>query len=211
MSAVRTIAILMAVVSLIPRSAAQPEEGARLLEWARSRFEAVGLTYPTVRVVFHGGLADCEQRVGKYDASTSTVHLCRLQKRDVLHEFSHAWADQEMTDDERLRFQRFRGLETWGSPDVEWSERATEHAAEVLTWALMDENLLVRWVSDEPGTDRLLTIPGSSHEELVEAFAVLTGLTPDERLHDRPRASPITFSPELARATGGLKRTQPSP
>lgn len=196
----RTFAVILTVISIVPPSPnAGSEQQRALLEWAQSRFEAVGLTYPTVRVVFHDGLTECDQRIGKYNASTSTVHLCRHGKRDLLHELSHAWTDQSMSQDDRLRFQRMRRLETWGGHEVEWSERATEHAAETLTWALMDENLLVRWVSDEPGVDRLLTIPNSSHDELVEAFDMLTGLTPHERLEDRPGVITSTFSPELAR------------
>lgn len=97
----------------------------------------------------------------------------------MLHELAHAWANLNLTDAQREQFAKLRGLEVWNSSEHDWEERATEHAAEIIAWALMDQPPHVRYVAEtaDGGSHakyRLLTIVHSSVEEMCKAFVSLT-------------------------------------
>ena len=84
-----------------------------------------------------------------------------------------------------------RGLDTWAG-GTEWDERGAEHAAEIITWAAMDENISVRWLEtniDGTTTDswKLFKVPNSNPDQLAAAFELLTGDVPNLRLADDPR------------------------
>lgn len=181
-----------------PLTAEQQE----LVGWALSRFSEAGLDLPSVEFVFHQDSRSCYGHVGLYYRDRTSLHMCRLDKRTMLHELAHAWANEALTETARAAFVAHRGLETWNDQTVDWELRGTEHAAEIVTWSLMDRNIQVPFV-ETPGaamTYRLLTIPASSPDELVSAYEVLTGRTPVFRQPSDWAARPEVMSPEAARA-----------
>jgi hypothetical protein len=193
----------------IPAAASLSEPQRELVEWATGRFEHAGLDLPQVEYVFHDDLMPCGGRVGLYHASQRLLEMCRLDRPTVLHELAHAWANAHLDDATRRAFMATRGLDVWHGGDVPWEQRATEHAAEIIAWALLDRNRLVRWV--EPAADgsdvvtwRLLSLPGGDVDALVAGYRLLTGLEPAWRLADDPRLETATATGTTpVRHTGG--------
>lgn len=152
-----------------PLSSAQ----SALVVWVQSRFTRAGLDVPSVSVVFDPEAEECGGFQGRYYPRTATVYMClrnhtseRVLRTLLLHEMSHAWTDQELDDPARAGFVELRGTPTWGSWDHAWTDRATEHAAVVMAWGLMDVTTNVEPIGD--------TSTGS----LREAFRFLTGADP---------------------------------
>lgn len=173
-----------------------------LIDWATLRFVSAGLTPPSVVFVFHPSTIDCYGHVGLYYAKSDTLHVCRLDKPTILHELAHAWLDENLTTATIATFVTSRDLTTWNGAEESWELRATEHAAEIIAWALLDRNRLVRWVGEDGEESyRLLTVPRSSPAELADGFELLTGTEPAERLLDDPRrAAPLVVdNPESRR------------
>lgn len=151
------------------------------------RFVSTGLTPPSVDFIFHPSTFDCYGHVGHYYVKTDTIHVCRLDKSAMLHELAHAWLHENLAAATITAFIRSRNLTSWNAQDGSWKVRGTEHAAEIIAWALLDRNRLVRWVDeDRVESYRLLTIPNSSPAELADGFELLTGKEPSERLLDNP-------------------------
>lgn len=180
-------------------TAAQQE----LIDGARDRFRRAGLVPPAVDIYFHPDLEACHGRVGLYYSASDSLHMCRDDERTMLHELAHAWTDENLTAADQAAFAEFRGLEAWNDHDHEWADRGTEHAAETIAWALMDDNMLVPTAGPaEDGSTRtvwrLLTIDDSEPDQLVAAYVFLTGHTPAYRLDDDPRLEPFVeaTSPE---------------
>jgi hypothetical protein len=175
-----------------------------LIDWATQRFVSAGLTPPAVVFVFHASTIDCYGHVGLYYTKSNTLHMCRLDKPTILHELAHAWLHENLTATTIVAFVTSRDLATWNGSDEPWKLRATEHAAEIISWALLDRNRLVRWVGEDGHESyRLLTIPNSSPAKLAEGFELLTGAVPAERLLDDPRRAAFLAvdSPESRRGS----------
>ena len=86
-------------------------------------------------------------------------------KRTMLHEIAHIWATDALDQATRASFLTLRGLETWSSRDVPWHARGSEQAAEVITWALMDRELL------------MVTLADRDPAGLAAGYELLTGTT----------------------------------
>lgn len=123
-----------------------------VVDWAVDRFREARLPLPSIRVSFHGDSDLCEGAQGGYrtEQGVSRVLICipelgssreRKLKRTLLHEFAHAWDVHFLTDETRVAFMELRDLEGW-SFDVPYAERGREHAANTITWGLMDEPVL---------------------------------------------------------------------
>jgi hypothetical protein len=69
---------------------------------------------------------------GANTASDRSRHL-------IVHELGHAWAARNMDEEERGAFVALRGAESWNDPETAWRNQATEHAAEILAWLLLDD------------------------------------------------------------------------
>ncbi len=153
-----------------------PEEQA-LADFAISRFAEQGLELPQVHIEFHPTTFDCGGREGLYVHDTRSLHMCSRSLRTMLHELAHAWARHNLTDEEREAFTALRGLDSWNGKDEEWEDRATEHAAEIIAWALLDNPNHVRWVGEDGVVEyRLLSIDNSDPDSMLTAFQALTGL-----------------------------------
>jgi hypothetical protein len=185
-----------------PSSALTTEQQA-LVDWAASRFERVGLDLPDVSVTFHDASVECRGFGGLYIPSTREIRICQMVNTTMVHELAHAWIETTFDETDRQEFMAQRGLEVWADPGYEWSELGAEQAAEVITWGLMDRNILIRWIEtaadgQEVPSFRLFKLPDSSPDELIAAYELLTDDSPTDRLDDDPRlveTSPMT-SPE---------------
>jgi hypothetical protein len=147
-----------------------------LARWAVARFERAGLDAPTVQISFHADRAGCRghlgyARDGRVDVCTVLVN--EMARRNLLHEMSHIWIDQNAPDTRREKFLDLRGLSSWNSSTDPWQERGYEQAAETMAWALGDRILSAQ-------------IPDNERAQLAAAFELLTGtqLSCNVRLRD---------------------------
>jgi hypothetical protein len=170
----------------------QAEEA--LVAWAQDRFAAAGLDAPSVTVAFTPGPDNCGGFQGRYYSSTETVAVCidedasdLVLRTTLLHEMSHAWAHHHLDQASRAAFVELRNTPTWDSWDFAWTDRATEHAAVVMAWGLMDIPTTVRPVGD------------TSRRALEESFQLLTGVDP---INDGsvPSSEPTGLGTEVAAA-----------
>lgn len=145
-----------------------------LVAWARGRWHAAGLHLPPVDVVFHDDREGCHEHIGVYvHGSGPAIHLCLGGKplsvagrKTVLHELGHAWAAAYLDEAERVALSRRWDRPGWNGPDLSWEESASEVAAEVIAWGLMDRHL------------RMPTLPGWDADKLEREFTLLTGRRP---------------------------------
>jgi hypothetical protein len=139
-----------------------------MARWAVGRFESGELRLPALEIRFHRSTNGCGGRMGGY--SNGTADLCGkyvnwMSRRTLLHEMAHGWVEANVSADLKARFMRLRQLETWNDHDVDWEERGTEHAAEIISWALDGQGT---------GTHRP-SIPGNEPIQLASAYELLTG------------------------------------
>jgi hypothetical protein len=146
-----------------------PAQGAMTLE-AADRFREAGLGEPTVLIRFHEERDPCDGRTGRSFGTTVDlcgIHTNELSQRTVLHEMAHAWIDAHVTADLEERFLRLRQLERWNEHGDEWEQRGTEHAAEIVEWALLRD----RADADLP------SIPDNEPWRIAAGYELLTGRT----------------------------------
>lgn len=145
-----------------------------LFAWAEARFSIVGLEIPAALVSVGPDADGCGGNAGRYvPGDVPEVQICvdhaptsRISRLIVLHELAHLWAENRLDDGTRAEFLAMRGLDSWIDHDAPPHEWGAEHAAEVLSWGLMDEPV------------RIIRIYDASPEALTEAFEVLTGTAP---------------------------------
>ena len=121
-------------------------EYADMIQWALDRYAEAGLDLPGVSVGVYDDPVVCGDRRGFHKAGVVTV--CALnpnpstqqgwRRHTLLHELAHAWADLHLIDAQRRGFIELRGAATWRDRDKAWEDRATEHAAEIIAWAVAD-------------------------------------------------------------------------
>ena len=149
-------------------------EWARRIEWGLDRFADAGLSLPAMAISVHDDDAACDGYSGLYlPNEPAEVHLCtpgpvdsRRVKLTTLHELAHAWAESQLGAAERAAFLELRGLDMWYHPRLPPHERGAEHAAEVVSWGLMDEMIpIIRIYDADPA-------------ELSEAFMMLVDRLP---------------------------------
>lgn len=154
----------------------------RLVESALGRFAAQGLELPDVSFKFHGDLIRCDGHKGMYYKTTRTLEMCSMDEHTMLHELAHAWANENLTAIQMEGFVTLRGLDSWNDHDDAWERRGTEHVAETVAWALLDEPNHVKWVETladgtQKTTHRILSL-GVDVEMLLENFTTITGQEP---------------------------------
>ena len=177
-----------AVTSQLSRDLTSEQQ--ELVEWAYSRYQSVDIEITGVPITFPDSASDCYGFGGVYMRTTHSIRICELNKSTIIHELAHAWLESTFDESDRREFMTHRGLDSWDDSTLEWAERGAEQAAEVITWALMDRNIQIRWVeTTESGTTetyRLFKIPDSSADELMAAYQLLTGHMPTDRIDDDP-------------------------
>ena len=167
------------IASVADDSAPRTAEQQALVDFAISRFEVNGLPLPEMTIEFHESLETCGWHKGLYVEQTRSLHMCSIDKQTMFHELAHAWANLNLSDSQREEFTARTGLDTWNSHDSEWEDRATEHVAETIAFALTDDPSDVEWVETAADgsrqvTRRILTIDVDT-ETLGENFVWLTG------------------------------------
>jgi hypothetical protein len=140
----------------------------QLARWAVARFGRAGLDAPTVEIHFHADASGCRGHLGYAKGGrvdVCTVLVNEMARRNLLHEMSHIWIDQNVSPAVRARFLHVRSLRSWNASTDRWEERGYEQGAEILAWGL--------------GT-RILTaqIPDNRPGQLRAGFELLTGIKP---------------------------------
>lgn len=112
-------------------------EGREIVRSAVARFEAAGLELPLthLRQVSFG--ERCKPRGKAVDSwPVKFAQICVVDEEVVIHELAHSWAFVNLNGAERLDFAVRRGTPTWRSREHPWMDRASEHAADIITWYL---------------------------------------------------------------------------
>lgn len=147
------------------------------VSWAQERYREAGLSLPDITVSFVLDTGICGGSRGGHllEKGESRVFICITErgptrefqiKRVLLHEFAHAWDHHALTDRIRSQFMAFKDFPGW-SFDVPYDERASEVAAEIITWGLMDRPIL------------LSSLEGTwSTEERLDGYRILTRSAP---------------------------------
>jgi hypothetical protein len=181
--------ILIAILTIVPVGTVAATEGLpdtapptltpqeqALVEWAFDRFEAAGLDLPDgIRIEFHRSKEPCGGNEGLH--RRGRIDVCRfvdgnpeaedyLRRHALLHELAHEWTDHALSGDRQQAFMTQRGVARWNDHDDDWLDRGTEHAAEIMVWALLDR---------EAG---FLNLYDASCSSMTEGFRTLTGTNP---------------------------------
>lgn len=155
------------------------EADAELAQWALTQFKRAGLELPPLVLAFHDDKHPCNGHTGYYrSGNPARVDICGFNwdrfiigaKKTILHELGHAWAGYTLTEEARQRFVDLRGLTTWGDDRSPWEEQGSEQTAEIMAWALLDQDL------------RMSSIPDSHPLALARAYFELTGTVPMLRI-----------------------------
>lgn len=137
---------LQAMAGPVTHSGFSPEEE-RIVAAAISRFEAASLELPLthVRKIVEERCQPRGKAVNSWPVKVAKI--CVVREEVVVHELAHAWTFVHLTDDDRLDFALRRGTPTWRSREHPWMDRASEHAADIITWYLYwseEDDSLVR-------------------------------------------------------------------
>ncbi len=136
-------------------------EWTRRVEWGLDRFRVAGLELPAMAITVHGDDAPCDGNSGLYLPNDPVeVHLCtpgpvdsRPARLTTLHELAHVWAESQLSPADRAAFLELRGLDVWYDHRIPRHERGMEHAAEVVSWGLMDEMVPIIRIYDAAPAD----------------------------------------------------------
>jgi hypothetical protein len=165
-----------AINSSLTTDGSQSENDDALLEWAVSRFIGADLDLPAVYVAFHDQKEACAGHPGLFrDQPELRIDICGFfdfstaAKKTLLHELAHAWAHENLSDRDIEEFLVLRGLEIWAGPRAPWELKGSEHAAEIISWALFDREL------------DLVTIPDAGPEAIEASYRILTGRSLPDR------------------------------
>lgn len=157
----------------------------QFLLWGVSRFARAGLEEPRFDSVTFEPSRRCVNRSGRLfqDADSRGLFSCVYEddlcpgegicdvailnvRASLLHELGHAWILDNVDRPTETALLELSDRDTWNNPDVPWSERGFEYAAEVLAWGLLDE------------TAPMVRIGRPACQELAAAFELLTGTSP---------------------------------
>lgn len=111
-----------------------------IARWALMRFARAGLALPPVTIRTNGSKHACGGNAGvsRVVEGTRVIETCTNARWTLLHELAHAWAADNLTSAERAAFVEVQGLSGWTGPDIDWGDRGTEQAADLVAWALLD-------------------------------------------------------------------------
>ncbi len=115
-----------------------------------SVFDAAGFQLPAMTIHVYPNNLGCDGLSGRFnnDGSGTMVELCSMHRFWLLHEFAHAWTYNNLSDDDRIEFMDYHGLEAWNSKAIDWADRGMEVAAETIAKGLLDSDL-PEWQLDE--------------------------------------------------------------
>ncbi|MCP4085601.1 MAG: hypothetical protein GY745_11180 [Actinomycetia bacterium] len=165
-----------------------------LVEWGLGRFTEAGLEEPHVpRVQFKPDDPACigvtglfrdneqgrsivicldEDRICEFpdvpDRFRATARSC------ILHELAHAWITDSLDQEARETFTAVSPVENWYEKGGTWNQQGIEHAAEIISWGLIDEHLPLNRLDNPQCTD------------VETRFRLLTGVEPLIPCEERP-------------------------
>ena len=122
--------------------------------------------------MYHGDATEpCSGRPGLHHRidGVNVIEICTTEVTNptrglILHETSHAWIDQHLTDERKAAFKELRGWTYWRDYDAAaWHENGTEQAAEIMVWGVIDRPL------------EMIRITQNSCAELAAGYRTLTG------------------------------------
>ena len=177
-AAMVALTIAMTRVDTETRIAGGTPAQQEMARWAIGRFEAAGLSLPSLEIRFHPTPLGCDGRSGGYSdgkVDLCGVHVNLMSRRTLLHEMAHGWVGSAVSADLKARFLRLRQLDSWNDRALDWDERGTEHAADIISWALCDQGTGIR----------LPSIPRNAPDQLADGYELLTG-DPLPQLSDPP-------------------------
>lgn len=143
-----------------------------LTEWALGRFERAGLRLRSISFSFHDEKSPCHGQNGYFHSGEPhQVDICGFNwdrflvtpRKVILHELAHTWVHDNLSEPARQDFLDLRDLELWSDDGATWGEQGMEHAAEIMAWRLMDEEVSMTSIGD---TDQ---------SSLADAYQLLTG------------------------------------
>jgi|GEM_PF-3330146 len=150
-----------------------------MVDWAFGLFTDAGLDLPEVAVSFHSDVEACHGTDGRWEHDEGTpdrVMICvthnkplvqaEWQRRTLVHELAHAWAQANLNDIDRAEFLALRDLDSWNNAADEWGRRGIEHAAEIVSWGVIDQKI------------HLWKLPNASCPAMTAAYRLLTGIVP---------------------------------
>lgn len=144
-----------------------------LADCALSRYTQAGLALPGLEIYFHDSKAPCNSHNALHNRTEtgSVINVCSTQRSPkleatILHELGHAWAAHNLTNTQQQAFVDHQGLDTWYHREVDWNERGTEQAAEIVGWGVSERQWPPRW------------IPNNDPDSLTAAYQQLVGATP---------------------------------
>ena len=116
------------------------------LDKAIALFDDSGLTLPDLEVVFFDDKTECGGHYGLFQEGFTPwrILICSDLPFVLPHELGHAWAGANLTDLDRDRYSRARGLTNWNDHDTSWEQRGTEDAAFILQQNLTASNVSMR-------------------------------------------------------------------
>lgn len=150
------------------------EDQLQLVTWTAERFSAAGLPLPPITHVTFLTAEECVAGATTHayvNGSTAHVDICAPEstlgnvhfplptRRTTLHEFAHVWIARWVDDEAQDQLMTLLGLESW--TEVRWEQNGSRHAAEILMWGLIDDDVIPR-------------LPDTSTEDLDAAFRLLT-------------------------------------
>ena len=143
----------------------------RAIDWSIRRYREAGLAgLPDLEVYLHRSHDACNGGIGLYHEGR--IDLCTqdssepYRRKFALHELAHAWTEANVDTAVLERFMDVRGIAAWNDRSLDWKERGTEQAAEIITWGLGEGQIspLLPEDTDAP--------------TLVRLYELLTGLEP---------------------------------
>lgn len=124
-------------------------EGKHIVASAISRFEAARLDLPLTHVRQASFGERCQPRGRAMNSwPVRMARICAVHEEVVVHELAHVWTFVNLSEDQRHEFSLRRGTPTWRSREHPWMDRASEHAADIITWYLY-------WSETEGGPYRI--------------------------------------------------------
>jgi hypothetical protein len=133
-----------------PESVFRNDADIALAKWGLSRFEHAGLVLPEVSLAFHDDKRRCQGHNGYFHPGRPhRIDICGFNwdrflvtpRKVMLHELAHVWLHNNLDEEAREAFLELRGLDIWQDAQAQWAEQGQEHAAEIMAWGLMDEEI----------------------------------------------------------------------
>ena len=128
---------------------------AALVAGGYALFEAAQLKLPADLVIsFHRSLYPCDEAFGLFtvEHSAPRVRVCfthsdpyvevRIREQTLVHELAHVWVYMNFDESIRPAFVQLSDSDSWNEPSSRWQGRGTERAADLITWAVLDPDVL---------------------------------------------------------------------